>query len=35
MVTHTFPIEDYTSMIAVNLHKQRYEAIKTAVAFTA
>jgi (R,R)-butanediol dehydrogenase/meso-butanediol dehydrogenase/diacetyl reductase len=35
MVTHTFPIEDYAKMIAVNLEKQRYEAIKTAVAFTA
>jgi (R,R)-butanediol dehydrogenase/meso-butanediol dehydrogenase/diacetyl reductase len=35
MVTHTFPIEDYAKMIAVNLEKQRYEAIKTALAFTA
>jgi (R,R)-butanediol dehydrogenase/meso-butanediol dehydrogenase/diacetyl reductase len=35
MVTHTFAIEDYGSMIAVNLHKQRHEAIKTAVSFIA
>ena len=33
MVTHTFAIEDYGSMLAVNLHKQRHEAIKTAVSF--
>ena len=34
MVTHTFAIEDYGSMIEVNLHKQRHGAIKTAVSFT-
>jgi len=33
MVTHTFAIEDYKRMIAVNLHKQRYGAVKTAVSF--
>jgi len=33
MVTHTFDIEDYGSMLAVNLHKQRHEAVKTAVSF--
>ena len=35
MVTHSFAIEDYGRMIAVNLHKQRHEAIKTAVSFIA
>jgi len=35
MVTHTFAIEDYGSMLAVNLHKQRHEAVKTAVSFIA
>ena len=33
MVTHTFAIEDYKRMIAVNLHKQRYGAVKTALSF--
>ncbi len=33
MVTHTFAIEDYGGMIAMNLHKQRHEAIKTAISF--
>ena len=33
MVTHTFAIEDYKRMISVNLHKQRYGAVKTAVSF--
>ena len=35
MVTHTFAIKDYRQMIAVNLYKQRHEAIKTAVSFIA
>lgn len=34
MVTHTFAIEDYRRMIAVNLQKQQYKAIKTALSFT-
>ena len=34
MVTHTFPIEDYRKMIEVNLNKQAYRAVKTAVCFT-
>jgi len=33
MVTHTFAIEDYKRMISVNLHKQRYGAVKTALSF--
>ena len=35
MVAHTFAIEDYGRMIEVTLHKQRHEAIKTALSFTA
>lgn len=34
MVTHTFALKDYKRMIEVNLHKQRYQAVKTAVSFT-
>jgi (R,R)-butanediol dehydrogenase/meso-butanediol dehydrogenase/diacetyl reductase len=33
MVTHTFAIDDYRQMIAVNLDKRGHEAIKTAVSF--
>jgi len=34
MVTHTFFLEDYREMIEVNLNKQKYNAVKTAVCFT-
>jgi len=33
MVTHTFKLEDYRRMIEVNLHKGKYRALKTVVAF--
>jgi len=33
MITHTFSIEDYKQMIAVNLNKSKHRAIKTAISF--
>ena len=33
LVTHEFKLEDYAGMIAVNLDKQRYKALKTVVSF--
>ena len=33
MVTHTFKLDDYRRMIEVNLHKGKYRALKTVVAF--
>jgi threonine dehydrogenase-like Zn-dependent dehydrogenase len=34
MITHAFALEDYREMIEVNLHKGKYKAIKTVVAFS-
>ncbi len=34
MITHAFALEDYRKMIEVNLHKGKYKAIKTVVAFS-
>ena len=34
MLTHSFPLEEYRSMIEVNLRKAKHGAIKTAVRFT-
>lgn len=33
LVTHTFKLEEYRQMIEVNLHKGKYKALKTVVAF--
>lgn len=33
MLTHTFPIEEYRTMIEVNLNKGRHRAMKTAIRF--
>ena len=33
MLTHRFRIEEYRTMIEVNLNKARHEAMKTAVEF--
>jgi len=33
MITHTFSIEDYKQMIAVNLNKSKHRAVKTAISF--
>jgi len=33
MLTHTFPIEEYRTMIEVNLNKGRHRAMKTAIKF--
>jgi (R,R)-butanediol dehydrogenase/meso-butanediol dehydrogenase/diacetyl reductase len=34
MITHAFALKDYRKMIEVNLHKGKYKAIKTVVAFS-
>ncbi|MBM3155725.1 MAG: zinc-binding dehydrogenase [Chloroflexi bacterium] len=34
MISHAFALEDYRKMIGVNLHKGKYKAIKTVVAFS-
>jgi (R,R)-butanediol dehydrogenase/meso-butanediol dehydrogenase/diacetyl reductase len=33
MITHTFSIENYKQMIAVNLNKSKHRAVKTAISF--
>jgi threonine dehydrogenase-like Zn-dependent dehydrogenase len=33
MVTHTFSLENFAEMIEVNLAKEKYRAVKTAVSF--
>jgi threonine dehydrogenase-like Zn-dependent dehydrogenase len=32
-VTHTFPLEEYRRAVYVNMHKEKYKAVKTAFFF--